>query len=314
MVVVELDRIIVSTTRNTIIEGETLNAFAELLGPEGEALTGRTIVWSTTNPSVLSLSQSVGSDVVVNGAGPGVATLRAASEGRTAEAQVEVLLGPSLVFTPSEVSVSGIEGEASTALNVGIGNGGNGSISGLSAFVSYPGPNTVDWLSVGLNGTTVPTSLTLVPSAVGLSAGTYTATVRVTSPTAGGLASDLDFTFVVTPPPPVIALQTDAVGLSALLGSSQAVFSNVAVTNAGAGALTGLEAEVQYLPGTAEGWLTATLSSSSAPSTLRISAVATGLQAGNYRARIAITSPVARESPVYVEVTFRIAQARERVR
>lgn len=310
VVVVELDRIVVSPTDRTVIEGESFTASATLLGADGESLTGRTIVWSTSNPSVLSLSQTLGSEVVVSGAGAGTATLRAAAEGRTAEAQVEVLLGPSLVFTPSEISISGIEGEGGAAVNVGVGNGGNGAISGLSALVSYSAANSVEWLSVGLNGTTVPTSLTLVPSAVGLTAGTHTATVRVTSPTGGGLASDLDVTFTVMPPPPVIALATDAVGLGALLGSSAAAISNVSVTNAGAGALTGLAAAVEYLPGTAEGWLTATLSSDTSPATLRVSAVATGLQAGTYRARVAVTSPVARESPVFLEVTFRIAQAR----
>lgn len=311
VVVVELDRISVSPQQRTLIEGESFDAVATLLGAGGEVLTGRDIVWTTTAPTVVSLSQGGGSQVRVSGASAGSAIVRASSGGRSAQAEVEVLQGPSLVLTPTELEIEGTEGEASPAVNVGIGNGGNGAISGLAATVSF-GPGTaVEWLSVGLNGTTVPTSLTLVASGVGLAAGTYTATVRISSPTAGGLISALDVTFNVSPPPPVIMLAESSVGLVATFLSSEAASVNVGVTNGGAGALTGLSATVEYPPGKPQGWLTATFLSTTAPTTLRVTARAGILQAGTYTARVSVASPVARSSPVFLDVTFRVTLPRE---
>jgi hypothetical protein len=311
VVVVELDRISVSPQQRTLIEGESFDAVATLFGADGEVLTGRDIVWSTSSSSVVSLSQSVGSQVRVNALGAGSATVRAASGGRSAQAQVEVLRGPSLVLTPAEISIDGTEGEASPAANVGISNGGNGSISGLAAVVSFGAGTSVEWLSVGLNGTTVPTSLTLVASGVGLTAGTYTATVRLSAPTAGGLTAAVEVTFNVSPPPPVIVLSSDAVGLGATFGSSQGTSANVGITNGGAGELTELSASVTYPPGKPQGWLTATLLSTTAPATLRVTAVAGLLQAGTYTAQVSVFSPVARFSPVLLDVTFRVALPRE---
>jgi hypothetical protein len=311
VVVVELDRISISPMQQTLIEGESYDATATLFGPDGERLSGRNIVWSTSSASVVSLSQSGGSQVRVNAVGPGAAILRASAQGRSAQAQVEVLQGPSLVLTPSEVTIDGIEGESSPAVNVGVGNGGNGAISGLAAAVSFGSETSVAWLSIGLNGTTVPTSVTLVASGVGLSAGTYTASVRLSSPTAGGLATSLDVTFDVSPPPPVIVLASDAVGLVATFGSAQGASSNVGITNGGAGELSGLSASIAYPPGAREGWLKATLSATTAPATLRVTALATGLQAGTYTARVSIASPVARFSPVFLDVTFRVALPRD---
>lgn len=311
VVVVELDRISITPSERTLIEGQSFDAVATLLGPGGERLSGRDIVWTTSSTSVVSLSQGTGGQVRVTGAGEGSATVRATAEGRSAQAQVQVLRGPSLVLTPSELSIEGIEGEASPPVNVGIGNGGNGAISGLSAVVSFGAETSVEWLSVGLNGTTVPTSLTLVASGVGLTAGTYTASVRITSPTAGGLVSTLDVTFVVAPPPPVIVLTSDAVGLVANFGTTQGTSVVVGVTNGGAGALTDLSTSISYPVGRPVGWLSATLSSSTAPATLRVTAVAGTLQAGTYTAVVSVASPVARFSPVLLDVTFRVALPRE---
>ncbi len=311
VIVVELDRISISPQQQTVIEGESFDAVATLFGAQGEILSGRDIVWSTSSPSVVSLSQTVGSRVRINASGAGSATVRAASGGRTAQAQVEVLQGPSPTLTPSELSIDGTEGEASPPVNVGIGNGGNGAISGLASTVSFGPGTSVEWLSVGLNGTTVPTSLTLVASGVGLTAGTYTASVRISSPTGGGLITALDVTFNVSPPPPEIVLASPSVGLVATFGSTQGASTNVGITNGGAGALTGLSASIAYPPGKTQGWLTTTLSSSTAPATLRVTAVAGILPAGTYTARVSIESPVARFSPVFIDVTFRVALPRE---
>lgn len=307
VVVVELDRVEVNPGQRTLVEGETATFTAAALGPGGEALTGRNIVWFTSDPDVVTLSGGVGSQVTVTAVSTGEATLRASAEGKTGTARIDVLVGPSIVLSTQEAVIQGRQGEVGAGVDVGIANGGNGSVSGLSTRVSYGSSGPAGWLSVGLNGTTAPTSMTLVASGVGLPPGTYSATVRVSSPSGGGLAADLKVSFEVTPPPPAIALESDAVGLTSTFLNPIPATADVAVTNGGAGDLTGLAAEVSYPVGQPQGWLTATLSSTQAPATLRVSAVATGLQPGNYSARVAVTSPVARISPVFLDVTFRVA-------
>jgi hypothetical protein len=306
VIVVELDRVRVDPSSQMLIEGESLTVRATPLGAGGEVLTGRTIRWTSSNPSVASLSTATGSQVTVSAESAGSARIQASSDGRTAEATIEVLVGPSLVLSTSELTIEGRQGEVAAGVDVGIGNGGNGSISGLVTGVEYlsgaPG-----WLTVGLNGTTVPTTATLVASGVGLAIGTYEARVSVTAPVAGGLAASLVVTFEVRPPPPTIVLASNSVGLTASFANPVPATALVPITNGGGGALTGLVAQVEYPPEAPSGWLSAVLSSTTAPTTLTVSALATGLPVGTHQARVAITSPVAEVSPVYLDVTFRIA-------
>lgn len=306
--VVELDRVEVAPATHTLVEGDAVAFTASARGPDGEALTGRTIVWSTSDSDVASLSSGTGSQVTVTGLSAGRATIRASAEGRSASATLDVLLGPSITLSSDELTIDGRQGEVGAGVDVSITNGGNGAISGLSTLTTYASGGPAGWLSVGLNGTTAPTSMTLVASGAGLTPGTYSATVRVSSPSAGGITADLAVTFQVSPPPPAIALESGTVGLSSIVADPIPATADVGVTNSGAGDLTGLAAAVIYTAGQPQGWLTATLSATEAPTTLRVSARALGLQAGNYSARVAVTSPVARVSPVFLDVTFRVAQ------
>ncbi|MBT8336673.1 MAG: Ig-like domain-containing protein, partial [Gemmatimonadetes bacterium] len=272
MVVVELDRVRVEPASRTLVEGESFAATATPLGPDGEVLSGRSIVWSTSDPSVATLSGTAGSQVTVTAQSVGTARIEATSEGRRGAVTVDVLEGPSLVLSTSRVDLVGRQGQLAPSVEVGIANGGNGSISGLQSSVEYrPGP--VGWLTVGLNGTTVPTTATLVASGVGLPVGKAEAVVRITSPDAGGLSASVNVVFEVQPPPPTIDLASNTVGLGASFGNPVPATASVPVANGGGGTLTGLAAQVEYPAGGRQGWLTATLSATTAPTTLGVSAL-----------------------------------------
>ena len=306
VVVVELDRVRVEPAARTLVEGESFSATATLLGADGEVLSGRTIVWSTSDPSVATLSGTAGSRVTVTGQSPGSARIEATAEGRRGAVVVDVLEGPSLVLSASQVDLAGRQGQLAPSVDFGIANGGNGSISGLQTSVEYrSGP--AGWLTVGLNGTTVPTTATLTASGVGMPIGKAEAVVRITSPVAGGLSASVAVVFEVQPPPPTIELTSNSVGLGASFGNPVPATASVPVTNGGGGALTGLAAQVEYPAGGRQGWLTVTLSGTTAPATVGVSALATGLPIGVYTARVAVTSPVAEVSPVYLDVSFRVA-------
>jgi hypothetical protein len=83
----------------------------------------------------------------------------------------------------------------------------------------------------------------------------------------------------------------------------------VAVTNAGEGTLGGLAATVGAYTGGATGWLSATLSSATAPSTLTLGAAAAELPPGDYSATVEVTSAAAVNSPQTVAVTLTVAPA-----
>jgi hypothetical protein len=68
--------------------GETRRLHATVLDAAGNALAGRTVAWSSSSESVAHVSQ----DGTVTAVAPGIATIAAASEGRSATATVTVAL------------------------------------------------------------------------------------------------------------------------------------------------------------------------------------------------------------------------------
>jgi len=79
----------------------------------------------------------------------------------------------------------------------------------------------------------------------------------------------------------------------------------VNITNAGIGKISGLAVgTITYGSGQPTGWLTASLSATSAPTTLTLTATSGSLATGTYTAIVPVTSSVANNSPQTVSVTF----------
>ncbi len=186
-----------------------------------------------------------------------------------------------------------------SAQQVQITNGGGGSLTGLSAAVQYT--NGTGWLTATLNTTTAPATLTVQPVVAGLSAGTYNAVVRLTAPGAINSPRDIAITLVLSTQPTILVAPTSlAFSSSGAAPASQVV----AVTNGGGGTLSGLSSSVQYTDG--NGWLTATLNTTTAPASLTVQANPTGLAVGTYQATLRVQSALADNSPVSIPVTFTI--------
>jgi Domain of unknown function (DUF1929)/Bacterial Ig-like domain (group 2) len=77
----------------SVAVGATVQLAAELKNGGGEPLTGRTVVWSSSNAAVATVS----SGGLVTGVGVGSATITAASEGKTGTAQLTVTAGQATV-------------------------------------------------------------------------------------------------------------------------------------------------------------------------------------------------------------------------
>jgi alpha-tubulin suppressor-like RCC1 family protein len=112
---------------------------------------------------------------------------------------------------------------------------------------------------------------------------------------------------VTTPAPPSIHLSTANAAFGALAGDPNPPAQTLTVTNGGGGTLTGLAvAPINYGTGQPTGWLSATLSGSTAPATLTLHAVTDSLAVGTYTAQVAVTASDVLSGP-QLTVTFTIS-------
>src|SRR5439155_952320 len=222
-----------------------------------------------------------------------------------------VSAAPAIALNSTSVSFSATPGGANPApQTVSVTNGGGGTLSGRSE--ERRGGRECrsrGWLSASKRGSTAPATLTLSATSGSLAAGMYAATVPVAWSVAGNSPQTVSVTFVVSAAP-AIALNPTIVSFSATPGGANPAPQTVSVTNGGGGTLSGLAVgTISYGTGQSTGWLSASLSGSTAPATLTLSATSGSLAAGTYTATVAVTSSVASNSPVTVSVTFVVAAA-----
>jgi len=264
---------------------------------------------ATTAPAVLSLRPTVGA--LTSGtytATVSVSSPVAVNSPQNITVTLVVTNVPIIALSTSTVDFSGSAGGAApVAQTVTISNAGAATLSGLAVAVSYGAGQPTGWLTTAtFSATNAPATLTLRPTIGPLAAGTYTATVAVSSPVASNSAQNITVTLVVVSSP-IIVLSQSAVTFTASVGGSSPAERITQVSNAGTGTLTGLVVATTYQAGQATGWLTATLGSATGPTTLSLQVVTGALAAGAYTATVAITSPVASNSPQLVTVTFTVS-------
>lgn len=138
-------------------------------------------------------------------------------------------------------------------------------------------------------------------SATGLVKGKAAGTDTIVA-TSGGLSAQGVITVV---PPPQIKLSHDSVGFSAIASGPNPGPDSVIVTNAGGATLSPTLGTISYGAG-ATGWLSATLSSPTAPDTLVLTAQTGTIPVGTYVATVPVTDPKASNSPHNLKVTFTI--------
>jgi len=146
--------------------GSTLQLVATPRDANGTALTGRVVTWSTSDSSIATVSSSG----VVTGISAGSVTITAASEGKTASADITVEIEPvaTVVVSPGSQSVgAGLDVQMSAVTLSGAGDtlvgraitwnssspsvatvDGSGLVAGVSA-----GSTTITATSEGIDGT-----------------------------------------------------------------------------------------------------------------------------------------------------------------
>jgi hypothetical protein len=95
-----------------------------------------------------------------------------------------------------------------------------------------------------------------------------------------------DTTVVTVAPPPVLTLSKDSVGFDVTAGGADPAPDTIFVTNTGGLTLSGLSIDSIVYAGSTSGWLSAQLSSPSAPATLRVVAAPAGITAAGVYAAV----------------------------
>jgi hypothetical protein len=301
---VPVERVSVTPEQVAVPVGGTASLTAQLHGSNGQTLAGRAVSWTSLNPDVATVDETGQVRAITQG----TARIEASSEGLTGQATVTVTSGPILAVSPAELEFSGLQGGATPGdRTVAITNAGTGSISGLSAAVSYAPGQPTGWLGVSLSSNSAPATLVVRANQANLAPGTYSATVLVSSGSAANSPVSVPVRLTVFAPTPAIGLSSASVSFSTTATGPNPTAQTITITNAGGGTLSGLTATVEYPSGQAQGWLTATLAGATAPTTLTLSAARGSLLPGTYSARVVIAATGAQNSPQHVNVTFTIA-------
>lgn len=192
---------------------------------------------------------------------------------------------------------------AKTVSIVNAGGGGDAALTGLVFSTTYYDGD--GWLSVSLNSTTSPATLTVqaIPGSLGVT--THTAKISISASGAANTPQDIAVSFTVVSLP-VIAPSSVNLNFSAYTGSGNPAAQIVTVNNSGGGDLTGLSAAITYTNGS--GWLSATLDNTNAPATLTVLPVQTTLQAGTYYATIKLSADIAANNQQEISVAYEIMQ------
>lgn len=234
-----------------------------------------------------------------------VVTIQAANAVNTVELPVtlRLLTPPTIELSRTAVTLTAIPGEVGQDM-IEVTNGGTASMAGLQAAIAYQG-GPQGWLTASLSSSSPPADLVLEASSAGLDPDTYNAVVAISSATPGVASRQLQVTFILSPGP-AIDLNPNIAAFNATPGSPAPPAQNVQVGNGGGGTLTGLGTGAIQYQGGANGWLSAVLNGTSAPTTLTLSVDHAGLPEAAYTATVPITSPVASNSPASLTVTLTV--------
>ncbi len=269
----------------TLVEGETLGFTARATSDIGDPLPTGTVRWSSEAPLVVSIGADGTAEALKVGQGVITATL----EGKKGQALVTVEPGPTIsVDVPSISLVSAVGAAPPDPSVIQITNTGGGTLGGLSASVQYAQGGASNWLAIALGGTTAPTNLSVTILTGQLGAGTHDATILVSAGAARNSPVSIPVQVVLTLDQPLIQLTPSELEFEVIEGEAPPPPISVQVTNVGGGELSGLETLVS-----AGGWLSASLSATTAPTQVQIQPNPAGLEVGLYEGEVLVRSDLA---------------------
>ena len=236
-------------------------------------------------------------------------TLAAALAGCGDAPMIEV---PVMALSANVLAFAATAGQADPAAQVvTVTNAGGGTLGVPVVQVVYG--SGAGWLTATVAGGQAPYAVTVRPTVGALAAGTYTATVRVASSSAGNSPLSIAVTFQVAAAPvvPALVLSATAVEFRAASPGDATAPQAVIATSSTSAALATPAASVSYPAGGPSGWLTVGVAAAAAGYDLTFQADSTGLPLGLATATVEVVSAGATGSPQVVAVTLWVGRVVE---
>lgn len=269
---------------------------------------------SVTTPTTLTLSAA--SSTLPAGTYSATVTLASANTAvKNAPVVIPVTLTvtsrPVLMVEPAALGFSATSGSGAQTQVVRVTNAGVGVLGGLSVGgVQYAAGQATGWLTAALDRSTAPASVNVTSTFTSLSPGTYSATIPVQTSQSGVDAAPrfIAVTATVAARPPTLSVSTTALSFSTMTGATAPLTQTIAVDNGGSGTLGGLTLGPVSYDGSGAGWLSASLSSTTAPAVISLNANPSSLSPGVYTATFAVSSSTANVSgsPRTIVVTLNV--------
>ncbi len=158
---------------------------------------------------------------------------------------------------------------------------------------------TGSWLTVTNSSSTTPAALTVNVNPASLAAGTYNASISITSSGATNSPVVIPVTLVVSSKPIIVASPT-SLTFAAQAGAVNPPSQSVNLTGTSV---------LPFTIATSPSWLGVSVASGTTPSTLVATVNTTGMNIGTYQGAITVTSAVAGNSPLSIPVTLNVTQA-----
>jgi len=98
--------------------GDSIGVYAELTNAQGAFLSGRTVTWTVSDPTVFNLQQFGGQHAVLRALKQGSATVTATSEGKTNQIQINVGAAPTGPVTDITLSPHASSGRVNDTIGV----------------------------------------------------------------------------------------------------------------------------------------------------------------------------------------------------
>ncbi|MBY0506120.1 MAG: hypothetical protein K2X03_19545 [Bryobacteraceae bacterium] len=221
----------------------------------------------------------------------GILTLTPVGGGQGATITVTLVVSTAqqLQVNPSALNFSFITGSGQTpssTLQIGVTTG---SAVTYNVAATY-GAGATNWLttspaSTGTSGnSSLPTNLTVTANPGSLSAGTYTATLSISS---NGLSTvNIPVTLVVSAPPN-FTVSTNSLTINVQPGTTA---SRTVTVNTSTGASVGYNVTTAYVSPSTGNWLTVGGSSGSTPGSITVGVSPGSLSVGNYTGTVTIAS------------------------
>ncbi len=285
----------------TLVSGTTTTISATVLARDGRSLGASGVTWTSSDPSIASVSGGT-----VSASRVGTATITASIASLTANVAVTVTPGAAAALAIRTQPVGTTSGSAlaaqpvieirdlagnlvtsSTAsVTVTIGSGG-GTLSGSTTVAAVGGIATFSGLAIsGAAG-----DRTLVFTSTGL------------APVTSGAVT------IAAPAGAVLTIDNSVVTVGATSGVNASTV-RLNVTSGGAVAATGLALDAPvYDANQPTGWLAPSLAATTAPTTLTLTFSTAALPAGTYHASFHLLAGNATNGPLTVNVTLSVSAA-----